>query len=292
MRQGGSALIAYSLSEKPSRTGVKVGNREFPAYRQPSGNYLCLFAYPHDVERADFQPMIFAEDLAGNLGEGGFYFHARSGRYRHDRLNISDQFLNAKMPQFRNEVPEAQTPLDIFLMVNRKLREKNEGDLHRHGANTATSFLFDGAFVRQPGKTMATFGDRRSYFYQGKQIDNQIHLGVDIASFVQSPIKAANAGRVIFAGFYGIYGECVIVDHGLGLQSLYGHLSRIDVGEGQEVARDAVIGLSGATGMAGGDHLHFGILVSGVPVDPIEWWDPNWIKNNVEDRLADAVSGQ
>ncbi len=161
-----------------------------------------------------------------------------------------------------------------------------------HGANTATSFLFDGAFVRQPGKTMATFGDRRSYFYQGKQIDNQIHLGVDIASFVQSPIKAANAGRVIFAGFYGIYGECVIVDHGLGLQSLYGHLSRIDVAEGQEVARDAVIGLSGATGMAGGDHLHFGILVSGVPVDPIEWWDPNWIKNNVEDRLADAVSGQ
>lgn len=288
IRQGGSAMVAYSLSESPSTTGIKIGNLMFPAFLQPSGTYLCLFPFPHDLDKGVFKPMIFAEDVAGNRSEAGFYYYARSGRFRQDRLNISDQFLNAKMPQFRNEVPDAATPLDIFLKVNKELRVKNEEELYRHGRNTAPSALFVGAFSRQPGKTMATFGDRRSYFHRGKQIDSQTHLGVDIASFAQAPIKAANHGRVIFTGFYGIYGECVIIDHGLGLQSLYGHLSRIDVTEGQDVAQDAVIGLSGATGMAGGDHLHFGMLVSGTPVDPIEWWDPEWVKNNIEEKLAEA----
>jgi murein DD-endopeptidase MepM/ murein hydrolase activator NlpD len=291
IRPGGSGLISYSLSEKVSGTGVKIGDRIFPAYLQPSGKYLCLLAFPYDVEKEEFHPLIFAQDPAGNTSEAGFYYHVRNGSYRHDQININDQFLNAKMPQFRNEVSEAQTPLDIFLKVNKEIRAKNREELHRYGAETAASFQFKGPFVRQPGKTMATFGDRRTYFYQGKAIDNQVHLGVDIASFVQSPIHAANSGKVIFTGIFGIYGKCIIIDHGLGLQSLYGHLSRIDVTVGQEVARDAVIGLSGATGMAGGDHLHFGVLISGNPVDPIEWWDPAWFKNNVEDRLADTTSG-
>jgi len=285
LRQGGSGLVSFSLSEKPARTGIKVGDRFFPAYLQPSGNYLCLFTFPFDTEKKDFQPMILAEDPAGNISEAGFYHSARAVRFRSDRINISDQFLNAKMPQFRSDFPDAQTPLEIFLKVNKELRAKNRKILFKYGKKSSNSFLFDGAFVRQPGKTMATFGDQRSYFYKGKQIDNQTHLGVDIASFVQSPIKASNSGQVIFAGFYGIYGECVIIDHGLGLQSLYGHLSRIDVAPGQEVAKETIIGLSGATGMAGGDHLHFGILISGVPVDPVEWWDANWVKNNIHDKF-------
>ena len=106
----------------------------------------------------------------------------------------------------------------------------------------------------------------------------------------KNDITAGNGGRVLFAGELGIYGDCVILDHGGGLTSLYAHLSRIDVSEGQSVQKDEVLGLSGETGLAGGDHLHFAILVSGVYVDPKEWWDPKWVREHVEVRLPSSGS--
>ncbi|MBN1140590.1 MAG: M23 family metallopeptidase [Deltaproteobacteria bacterium] len=286
VRQGGSAVVVFSLSEQAAVAGVRVGERKFPAFKQPSGNYFCFFGFPFEIKKDTFQPLVFAEDLAGNQVEGGFYFNIRVEKQRQDRINISDQFLNAKMPQFKNDFPDAKNPLEVFLKVNQVLRVKNRQMLFDYGAKSVSEPLWQGAFLRQPGATMATFGDLRSYYYQGRKIDSQTHLGVDIASVAQSPIKAANSGRVIFAGFFGIYGSCVIVDHGLGLQTLYGHLTRIDVSEGQEVKKNVLLGTSGATGMAGGDHLHFGIILSGLPVDPIEWWDPNWVKNNIEDKIG------
>jgi murein DD-endopeptidase MepM/ murein hydrolase activator NlpD len=76
----------------------------------------------------------------------------------------------------------------------------------------------------------------------------------------------------------------------MGLQSLYGHLSRIDVEKGETVAKGQTIGNSGATGLAGGDHLHFEIILSGLSVNPVEWWDPAWLKNNVGDKLSLSVA--
>jgi murein DD-endopeptidase MepM/ murein hydrolase activator NlpD len=137
---------------------------------------------------------------------------------------------------------------------------------------------------------MATFGDRRSYYYKGKKVDNQTHLGVDLASTAQAPVKSANSGKVVFSGFFGIYGNCVIIDHGLGLQSLYGHLTSLSVKEGQEVKKGDELGLTGTTGMAGGDHLHFGILVSGLPVEPVEWWDPHWLEDNITSKISNSES--
>ena len=135
------------------------------------------------------------------------------------------------------------------------------------------------------GKTMAKFGDRRTYYSNGNVIDHQTHLGVDIASVRHAKVPAANNGMVIFTGFYGIYGDSVIIDHGMGLQTLYAHLSKIMVQDGEMVKRGQVVGLSGSTGLAGGDHLHFGVLISGIPVNPIEWWDGSWIKNNIDSKL-------
>ncbi|WP_239027828.1 M23 family metallopeptidase [Geomonas subterranea] len=104
-------------------------------------------------------------------------------------------------------------------------------------------------------------------------------------------MPAANRGRVVWADDLGIYGQCVIIDHGLGLQTLYGHLSRIAVKEGEEVRKGDIIGDTGDTGLAGGDHLHFGVMISGQEVNPIEWWDPTWIRNNVTGKLEEAKQG-
>jgi murein DD-endopeptidase MepM/ murein hydrolase activator NlpD len=130
------------------------------------------------------------------------------------------------------------------------------------------------------------FAEHRSYFVGGQQNSEAIHFGYDLASTSAAPITAANAGRVVYAADLGIYGNCVLVDHGLGLATLYGHLSEIAVSAGDEVVKGQTLGLSGATGLAGGDHLHFAILVGGTYVDPLEWWDPTWVQTHIDARLG------
>ena len=94
---------------------------------------------------------------------------------------------------------------------------------------------------------------------------------------------------MVQARYFGIYGNCVVIDHGYGLLSLYGHLSSISVEEGQAVERYETIGRSGETGLAGGDHLHFTILLHGLPVNPQEWWDAHWIHDRLKLKLGAAL---
>ncbi|WP_321532772.1 M23 family metallopeptidase [uncultured Desulfuromonas sp.] len=283
--QGGAGLIAYSVSEPVTRSGIQIGDTFFPGYEQPSGVYLCLFAFPYNVDTEEV-PRLIAEDQAENVGMGGFYYHLNLKNFRSDKIGISDGFLDRKMPQFQHLFPDAATPLDVFLKVNRELRPKNRARLLDIGRNTATQFTWTKAFLRQPNAAnRAKFGDRRAYIYNGKIIDNQTHLGIDLASIARADVPASNTGRVVFADFMGIYGQCIIIDHGLGLQSLYAHLSRMDVQVGDQVQRGQIIAKTGATGLAGGDHLHFGIVISGIPVNPAEWWDPKWVTNNITSKL-------
>ena len=79
-----------------------------------------------------------------------------------------------------------------------------------------------------------------------------------------------------------------MIDHGLGVQSLYGHLSTTDVKEGDMVEKGQAIGRTGTTGLAGGDHLHFTMLVNGVAVNPVEWWDPHWMEDRVFRKIREA----
>ncbi|MEJ2201514.1 MAG: M23 family metallopeptidase, partial [Desulfuromonadaceae bacterium] len=284
--RGGTGLVTYTLSEVVSRTGVQVGDRFFPGYQQPSGDYACLFAFPYDVKTKDFIPKVLAVDLAGNERQAGFYYHTNSKPFRQRDITINQQFLDAKMPPFADRFPEAGSPLEVFIRVNQTLRAQNRAFLGELSHKTSPTPLWSGAFLRQPQTaTLSLFADARSYYYQGKKVDQQTHLGIDLASTAQAPLEAANHGTVVYADELGIYGQCVIIDHGLGLQTLYGHMSRINVNVGQEVQKGQIIGNSGATGLAGGDHLHFGVILSGLPVAPVEWWDGDWIKNNVTAKL-------
>lgn len=288
LSKGGSGLVTYRLDEEVRKTGVQIGELFFPSFQQESGIYACLFAYPFDMPESDFVPRVYAEDLAGNERQAGFYYRANDKIFRQRDINLSKSFIQQKAPEFEPMVPEIGEPLETFLYVNGEIRRQNRAKMVELSAKTAAAPRWQGPFIRLQGAaTLAQFGDHRSYFYEKKPVDKAVHLGFDLASIAQAEIPAGNAGEVIWADYLGIYGLCVIIDHGLGLQTLYAHLSQIDVQPGDLVTKGQLLGRSGSTGMAGGDHLHFGVFVSGIAAQPLEWWDKSWLENNIDSKLQD-----
>lgn len=286
VNQGGTGLLVYSTDEELGKSGVRMGEHFFPGYPYQPGKYLCFFAIPYSADVKALTPALVASDLAGNEVSISFFFNPRVKAFKHDSINVSDNFLQSKMGQFTQYYPDQTQPIDIFLKVNSELRAKNVAYLLQLGRDTVPQKLWDGPFIRLPNSApMAGFADNRTYMHGGQAVDNQTHLGVDLASLATSPVPAGNTGRVVLAEFMGIYGNVVVLDHGFGIQSLYSHLSEIHVHKGETVQRGQTIGKTGATGMAGGDHLHFGMLVSGLEVQPIEWWDQHWIKDNITSKL-------
>ena len=293
INQGGSGLVVYRLSEQCVKTGVVVGDNFFkgyPGYFKDELIHLAFFALDYTQGP---QTQIFAEavDKAGNSSKAGFNYHIRKKTFVKDSINLSDRFLSMKIPEFDVQAPENSTNplLDKFLMVNRNMREENEKFLKTIGIMTEPKMYWEGIFLRLPNSaTKAGFADHREYLYNGQTVDNQVHLGIDLASLEKSPVPASNAGKVLFTDYVGIYGNTVIIDHGYGLLSIYSHLSGIDAKIGQIVSRGETIGRTGITGLAGGDHLHFGMMIHNTMVNPIEWWDSNWIMHNVTDKLKDV----
>lgn len=287
VNQGGTGFLVYTSDEPLSMSGVQIGTHFFPGHQdQASGKYFCFFAIPYNMDLKTINPILQAKDTADNEANTSFTLRPIPKQFKHDSIGLSDNFLQSKMSQFTDLYPNLAQPLDIFIKVNSELRNNNVARLLEIAQDTVNQKLWDGPFVRLPNSApMAGFGDNRTYIYQNKAVDNQTHMGVDLASLINSPIPAGNSGRIVFAEFMGIYGKLVIIDHGFGVHSLYSHLSEISVHKGDMVKRGQIIGKTGTTGMAGGDHLHFGMMINGLQVQPIEWWDPHWIKDNITSKL-------
>ncbi|MFP4284819.1 MAG: M23 family metallopeptidase [Desulfovermiculus sp.] len=287
LRQGGSGVVAFRVSEPVRQAGVQIEDYFFPAYAQSEGFYVGFFSFPYSLKPDQGQLLVVATDQAGNKNKAGFHHYINQARFNESSLPVTDSFLQKVIVNFQDQFPEEDTLLDVFLKVNQEMRQENRSRLREIGRDTAPSPLWSGRFLRQPNASReAQFGTHRKYVYQGEVIDEQTHLGVDLASTARAEVLAANSGRVVFAGWFGIYGQVVIIDHGLGLQSLYAHLSQMSVQVGDAVEKGQIIGRTGVTGLAGGDHLHFEMLVSGLSVNPREWWDENWIANNIRPKLS------
>ena len=292
IKQGGAQLILYSTgSETPHASGARVAGRNFQGFlleAQKQNRFAVLIGldYRHSPET----PIrAWAEDLAGNRSEVSVPHQILSARFRQRGLKISDQFISKVADEILSRVSEvsaAATPAETFVQINNHLRKINHEQIERITRESQNHLLFDGPFIQMVNTQVeAAFADERDYIYQGEVIDHQTHLGFDLASLARSPVDCANDGKVVWAGYLGIYGNCVLVDHGLGLASLYGHLSSIDTTAGETVKKGQSLGRTGETGLAGGDHLHFTTLVQGVAVNPREWWDPNWVRQQVFERL-------
>ncbi|MDY6905661.1 MAG: M23 family metallopeptidase [Thermodesulfobacteriota bacterium] len=291
INQGGSGLVIYRVGEPDTRSGVQVGDDFYPGYAGSFSDpsiYMAFFAVRHDQGKGT-KIHVTATDRAGNAGVAGFYFLIKSKQFINDRLNIPDSFLNMKMPEF--QMPgHYETTVDKFIAVNSDLRRENVETIRRACKETESVLHWKGSFLRLPNSARkAGFADHRDYYYKGRKIDEATHMGIDLASLANSDIPAANTGRVVFGDRIGIFGRTVIIDHGFGLFTMYSHLNQIDVSPGQMVNRGDIIGRTGISGLAGGDHLHFGMIVGHTFVNPVEWWDASWINNNITAKI-EAIS--
>jgi murein DD-endopeptidase MepM/ murein hydrolase activator NlpD len=302
VRLGGVELAVFRQSADTVHSGIEVDKYFFPSitgYFADPGVALAFFAVPQDLN-ADVRPRLIARDAAGNQRDIYLPCTIKPRRFGERTLAVDDEFLARKVPEIEHDsgLPVAADLLKGYLYINGELRQQNDARIREATAHSAPEPLWDGAFHRQSNAApLSSFADRRTYTYHGEVIDHQTHLGYDLASLKLSPVEAAQNGTVVFAGNLGIYGNAVILDHGLGISSLYGHLSSIAVRVGEHVKTGQTLGQTGETGLAGGDHLHFSILLSGVPVDPIEWWDAHWLHDHVTPKLtmfphAAADSGQ
>jgi murein DD-endopeptidase MepM/ murein hydrolase activator NlpD len=291
---GGVGMVVYKPSSDTVKTGVKIGNYFFPGYKNQikahPDHYIAFFAHPYNVA-ANEKASLVAADKAGNTREMRLVYELKNVKYKKSTLAISDDFIQAKVAPLLHDVGARQGNLkDIFIKVNKDLRKENEDKIKSITEKSTPSILWQGAFSQlSNSKVEANFADARTYTYKDEAIDNAYHLGYDLSVTKNSPAEAANSGVVAFVGDLGIYGNTVIVDHGLGLFTLYSHLSSVDTKVGEQIKQKQIIGKTGETGLAAGDHLHFGVYLHGVPILPVEWWDQKWINDNIQPKLEGSA---
>ena len=301
---GGAEFVVLRATPDDVEAGVQVGDARYRFYPGSAVGIsdpavrVGFFALRHDQD-INARISAYARDAAGNEATTPVEHQPFIKRFVQSKIPIDQRFLDRVVPAIASNTPDVKVDtsspeglLKGFLEINGNLRKKNGDYIASLAGKSQPRMLWTDAFAQMGNSQVESrFADRRTYFFADKEIDKQVHLGFDLATVQQAPVHASNAGVVLHADFLGIYGNCVILDHGLGVQSLYAHLSTIGVKVGDTVTKGQELGRTGTTGLAGGDHLHFTMLVQGVPVNPVEWWDAHWLQDRVNRKIADAGGG-
>jgi len=300
INQGGSGLIVFQADDdNMDELYVLANKNKFkPQPYKKEGYYAVLVAWPFTED--SFDAKIVATDFAKNRREVHVPFYHGNPRYKTSYIRATDKFIEGKITDLASSDPEyaeIKDKLKKLKAINETMRLKNEALIHKLSKHVSDEMLNSWKIKKfyplRNGKKVASFGDHRYYYYGSKDniVSESYHVGYDLASNSMANIKASNPGKVVFADENGIYGNMPLIDHGLGLYTLYGHCSQLLVNEGDEVHTGQTIAKTGMTGLAMGDHLHFGILVQGIEVRPREWFDKSWINkfiNNVF-KQADTI---
>lgn len=298
--QGGSALVVFQAEdENLDRLYIEAAGKKFQAqpYKK-EGYYAALIAWP--FQETDFLAKVVATDLAKNRRVTDIAFYLKNHRYKVSWMRANDQFIDGKITDLASSNPEyagVKDRLKRLVAINETMRLKNEDKIHELTSKVSNELLeswkINKFYPLKNGQKVASYGDERHYYYESREneVSQSYHLGYDLASTKMAIIKTSNPGTVVYADENGIYGNMPVIDHGLGLYTLYGHCSQLLVQEGEKVRAGQAIGKTGASGLALGDHLHFGVLVQGIEVRPAEWFDAAWIRTNIDEvfKAADKI---
>ena len=294
--KGGSAVVIFKASDEnmdeiyiESNNDKKFKVQEF--YKD--GYYISLLAWP--LINDNFKATVIAKDFAGNIAKAYIPLYLKEKNYRVSNIKLSDRFLKGKIADLAEEFVETQgidNSLEQFRIINEDVRAKNEKLIHELSSKVSdariSDFKINRMYPLRNAQVVAHFGDHRKYFYDGNYISESYHLGLDLASNSMAKIKPQNSGKIVYADFNGLYGHMPMIDHGLGLYTIYGHCSSIKVNSDEPFRAKTVIANTGKSGYAMGDHLHFGVLVQGIEVRPQEWMDKDWIRINITNIIKNA----
>lgn len=289
IEQGGAGSVVFEASDA-NLARVYIQTKKGKIFKATpylkEGYYAALLAW--DAKDEEFEAFIMAEDRAGNATKERIKYQALKRKYRISNIKLSDKFLDGKIESLAHQyAPQSSnlTRFEKFKFVNETLRDDNEKLIREITAQVPEekieNFSIHLFLPLKNAMKVADFADHRYYSYEEEFISDSYHMGLDLASVAQAPIISNNAGRVVFAEENGIYGLNLILYHGFGLYSLYGHCSSKSVELGEMVSAGSVIARTGLSGLALGDHLHFGVLVQGVETRPEQWQDRKWLENNI-----------
>ncbi|MPV79927.1 peptidoglycan DD-metalloendopeptidase family protein [Campylobacter hepaticus] len=296
IEQGGGAAVVFKVDDD-NLDKVYIQTNKGKIFKATpyikDGYYAALIAW--DARDDEFRAFVVASDKAGNISKERIKYYLLNRKYRISNINLTDKFLDGKIENLANQyAPENSNfnRYEKFKFVNETLRDSNEALIHEVTSKVPEEKLehFDlNLFLPlKNGMKVADFADHRYYSYNGQFISDSYHMGLDLASVAQAPIISNNEGKVVFAQENGIYGLNLILYHGFGVYSLYGHCSSKNINLDEEVARQSIIAKTGTSGLALGDHLHFGILIQGVETRPEQWQDKKWIEDNIYNVLNEG----
>ena len=304
IQRGGSGVVVVKVKDENLKDAYISFNdkKQFkltPFYKEDY--YVALIAWPMDISSFNRINLIVT-DKAENKTITKVPFYIQKKNFKTDKIKLTEKFIKNVSA---NVLEQSFEPIpdnlkDIFVYSNTVLREKNIKTIEQTVSKNSSIDRIDSfdinAFKRLRGsKTVATYGEKRHYYLNGEKINEAWHLGIDWASVKKAPVRSSNEGIVIFKNYLGLYGNSIIIDHGMGLSTLYAHTSSQHVDFGEDIGKNKKIASTGSTGAVFGDHLHFGVLIQGVEVNPIEWMDSNWIKlriTNILNKAKKSIDGK
>ena len=297
IKRGGSAIVIVNVEDDNLKDAYISFNKEInfklvPFYKD--GYFISLIAWDINIEKFKRVNLI-AIDKAGNKTVSKIPLYIQNAYIKKSKLKISNRFIQNVSEKVLNKsnIDIPNNDIDTFLAQNDILRKSNvdflrKMSLEKMDFSKISSFNIKPLKRLKGSKRVSGYGERRHYIYNNKQIDEQWHLGVDFAKYKHSKVYPAADGKVFFNNYLGIYGNTIVLDHGLGLATLYAHLSTTKVQLDQTVYKSTKIGITGITGAVLGDHLHFGVLVQGIEVDPVEWMSRKWLKERITNVVKEA----
>ena len=294
INQGGTEMATFTPSGAWTEAGVRVGDQRFRSFPLPGhpGQYFSLFAFSWNLP-VETPVTVFAGNPSGAMAKTSFWYKVFPKKFRKSTIALESMNIERIVGQIDTQNKIKGTTVERFVHINNEMRKVNNQTLADLRLQSEPKFLWTGAFLPMVDSTVESrFADDRIYTWEGKTVDEQTHLGFDLAKVAHSPIPASNDGKVLWAEDLGIYGNCIVIDHGYGLLSVYGHLSEFLVKKGDPVKKAQIIGKTGSTGLAGGDHLHFTMMVDGVQINPVEWWDPHWVKDRILSKLGTEMPAE
>lgn len=251
--QPGEAILLEARSSRPlKQLRVEAFGRVFPAFSEDEGSgWTGLAGIDLNTKPGSYKVALRGTDEGGKTVTAQDILVVKAKKFPTRNLTVEPKFVTP--------------PSDVLARINKE-RAKVDGIFN----STTPEKIWDGSFLLPvPGKVISAFGKRS--VYNGKP--GSPHRGTDFRGATGAPIQAPNAGKVVLASDLYYTGKTVILDHGLGLYSYFGHMSSISVKEGVLVQTRDIVGKVGATGMVTGPHLHWTVCLVGIRIDPLSLVD-------------------